>query len=52
MPQMSPMWWSLLFTSFLAAYLLIMICMYTYNIYSIASKKESNKNVKNINWKW
>nr|QDI93781.1 ATP synthase F0 subunit 8 [Tuxedo cruralis]QDI93794.1 ATP synthase F0 subunit 8 [Tuxedo cruralis]QDI93819.1 ATP synthase F0 subunit 8 [Tuxedo cruralis]QDI93832.1 ATP synthase F0 subunit 8 [Tuxedo cruralis] len=53
MPQMSPMWWTTLFLVFLATYMLVMVIMYTYNIYQIMNNSsKKNNNIKNINWKW
>nr|QDI94053.1 ATP synthase F0 subunit 8 [Tuxedo susansolomonae] len=52
MPQMSPMWWSMLFLSFLAVFMLIMTIMYTYNIYMIKKTSQLEKKALNINWKW
>nr|QDI94066.1 ATP synthase F0 subunit 8 [Tuxedo susansolomonae] len=52
MPQMSPMWWSLLFLLFLTVFMLIMAIMYTYNIYMIKKPNQSKKKAPNINWKW
>nr|QDI94040.1 ATP synthase F0 subunit 8 [Tuxedo sp. ph57] len=52
MPQMSPMWWSLLFMLFVSTYMLMMMIMYTYNTYEISNHKMSSSINKNINWKW
>nr|QDI93910.1 ATP synthase F0 subunit 8 [Tuxedo drakei] len=53
MPQMSPMWWSTLFLIFLSTYLMIMMNMYTYNIYQKWNKESiKKKETSNINWKW
>nr|QDI93858.1 ATP synthase F0 subunit 8 [Tuxedo nicholi] len=52
MPQMSPMWWSLLFILFMSMYMLMMMIMYTHNTYKISNHKTPSSVNSNINWKW
>nr|AFI23555.1 ATP synthase F0 subunit 8 [Stephanitis mendica] len=52
MPQMSPMWWTLIYISSITILFLNMIIMYYYknSTKSMNKMKYLNNNVKN--WKW
>nr|QCI09368.1 ATP synthase F0 subunit 8 [Lygaeus sp. FS-2019] len=51
MPQMSPMWWEILFVTFNMMFLMINIIMY-WNIGGESKLFSSNLNKKETNWKW
>nr|YP_002727913.1 ATP synthase F0 subunit 8 [Geocoris pallidipennis]ABZ02011.1 ATP synthase F0 subunit 8 [Geocoris pallidipennis]UPL65445.1 ATPase subunit 8 [Geocoris pallidipennis] len=51
MPQMSPMWWELLFISFLMIYMLMNSIMY-WNKEEIMKSEKSNKLISYLKWKW
>nr|UPL65897.1 ATPase subunit 8 [Lasiolabops cosmopolites] len=52
MPQMSPMWWSPLFMTFIITLVVIIMMIYTFKIYILKDKKNYPKNKKYINWMW
>nr|WPS93602.1 ATP synthase F0 subunit 8 [Aviostivalius klossi bispiniformis] len=53
MPQMSPLYWLILFILFLFMYLLFMIKNYFMVINKISNKNKSLKSfINNKNWKW
>nr|UPL65988.1 ATPase subunit 8 [Isometopus sp.] len=52
MPQMAPMWWTMLFMSFIIMFMLYNTLMYFYNIYETKTKTTTKSSTKNMNWKW
>nr|YP_009255549.1 ATP synthase F0 subunit 8 [Creontiades dilutus]AND82401.1 ATP synthase F0 subunit 8 [Creontiades dilutus] len=52
MPQMSPMWWTTLFLTFIMVYMLYVII--TYFFISCGKKNEMKKSIKinKMNWTW
>nr|UPL65884.1 ATPase subunit 8 [Mecomma ambulans] len=54
MPQMAPIWWSMMFLIFILTYFMVMIMVY----FSPKNKKNEkmsesiNKTTKLLNWKW
>nr|YP_008963276.1 ATP synthase F0 subunit 8 [Apolygus lucorum]ADZ52278.1 ATP synthase F0 subunit 8 [Apolygus lucorum]ANT45815.1 ATP synthase F0 subunit 8 [Apolygus lucorum] len=52
MPQMAPIWWTMLFMTFIMAYMLYMIIMYFFITYKIEVNKNTVKKMKNMNWTW
>nr|AFI54724.1 ATP synthase F0 subunit 8 [Acanthosoma labiduroides] len=52
MPQMSPLWWEILFLMFITAAMLMMTIIYhNKNIYKYNMKESMNKNYQ-MKWKW
>nr|ATF28659.1 ATP synthase F0 subunit 8 [Typhlocyba sp. EMHAU-15062510] len=50
MPQMSPMWWTMLMMMFIMSFIMCMYIMYfNSNKYSTMTKKMVKKN---LNWTW
>nr|UPL65653.1 ATPase subunit 8 [Petillopsis calcar] len=53
MPQMSPLWWELLFIWFLTSFLFMNMIMYFNKSYSPLKKLKSNNSMINeFKWKW
>nr|YP_010866023.1 ATP synthase F0 subunit 8 [Piezodorus guildinii]WGT93131.1 ATP synthase F0 subunit 8 [Piezodorus guildinii]DAZ87550.1 TPA_asm: ATP synthase F0 subunit 8 [Piezodorus guildinii] len=53
MPQMSPMWWEILFLLFISFYIMMNIMLYfNKKNNSIKNNKNMMKHNKQINWKW
>nr|YP_010373775.1 ATPase subunit 8 [Malcus setosus]UPI55276.1 ATPase subunit 8 [Malcus setosus] len=50
MPQMSPMWWDILYLNFII--LFMMINMINYWTKNKISKQNYKMNNKNMNWPW
>nr|AZL35831.1 ATP synthase F0 subunit 8 [Cosmoscarta bispecularis]QHR79671.1 ATP synthase F0 subunit 8 [Cosmoscarta dorsimacula] len=51
MPQMAPMWWTMLFLMFNSMFLLSNMLMYF--IFNLNNKMKANKMLMNqMNWKW
>nr|YP_010222592.1 ATP synthase F0 subunit 8 [Neojurtina typica]UCC46055.1 ATP synthase F0 subunit 8 [Neojurtina typica] len=52
MPQMSPMWWEILFLVFTLSFILINIFIYHYKQEQIKYKSSSKLNMSQYNWMW
>nr|YP_010702840.1 ATP synthase F0 subunit 8 [Agrilus adelphinus]WCO09267.1 ATP synthase F0 subunit 8 [Agrilus adelphinus] len=52
MPQMAPMSWLTLFTIFSITFTIFSVLNYYSLIYQPLIKKEQEKLIKKINWKW
>nr|YP_009450286.1 ATP synthase F0 subunit 8 [Notonecta chinensis]AOW68976.1 ATP synthase F0 subunit 8 [Notonecta chinensis] len=52
MPQMSPMWWTTLFSLFLLSFLLVMMIMYFNKEYKPITPQVESKKMSTLNWKW
>nr|AEH21216.1 ATP synthase F0 subunit 8 [Himacerus apterus] len=52
MPQMAPMWWSLLFIMFIMIMIMIIMINYFNLMYKIMFKPNSIHYKMNKNWKW
>nr|WRY72477.1 ATP synthase F0 subunit 8 [Aguriahana wutyshana] len=50
MPQMSPMWWTMLMIMFIGSYVICMYIMYFNSTSLFKTKKSMTK--KNLNWVW
>nr|AKI32214.1 ATP synthase F0 subunit 8 [Lethocerus indicus] len=52
MPQMSPMWWSMLFIMFITAFMVM--CTMTYFMVFYTKSKTTHKKMQktSMNWKW
>nr|YP_010363567.1 ATP synthase F0 subunit 8 [Atkinsoniella xanthoabdomena]UNZ12668.1 ATP synthase F0 subunit 8 [Atkinsoniella xanthoabdomena] len=50
MPQMAPIWWTLLMMTFLSSFSLMMSLLY-FNLMSKSMKMKTNK-INQMNWKW
>nr|UPL65289.1 ATPase subunit 8 [Appolonius crassus] len=51
MPQMSPMWWEILFFMFLMTYIMVNTIMY-WNKNNEMKNMKYNSTTNNMNWKW
>nr|YP_010315882.1 ATP synthase F0 subunit 8 [Leptocorisa chinensis]UNA68528.1 ATP synthase F0 subunit 8 [Leptocorisa chinensis] len=52
MPQMTPIWWELMFIIFLTSLMLMIMIMYFNKVMKIKSLKKQYKTIKQNNWKW
>nr|UPL65510.1 ATPase subunit 8 [Metacanthus pulchellus] len=52
MPQMAPLWWELLFATFMMLYMFMNILIFWLNSTSFNNTKIKKKSYKNINWKF
>nr|YP_007476427.1 ATP synthase F0 subunit 8 [Dolycoris baccarum]AFI54815.1 ATP synthase F0 subunit 8 [Dolycoris baccarum]AGF25243.1 ATP synthase F0 subunit 8 [Dolycoris baccarum]AIC83235.1 ATP synthase F0 subunit 8 [Dolycoris baccarum] len=52
MPQMSPMWWEILFILFFTLYLMLNTIMYFSTIKYSTSKKKISYNMNINKWNW
>nr|YP_010936680.1 ATP synthase F0 subunit 8 [Nesidiocoris poppiusi]WKW91650.1 ATP synthase F0 subunit 8 [Nesidiocoris poppiusi] len=52
MPQMSPMWWSLLFILFLLSYVTMMMNIYFFKEMKKKMNGKGKLPLKDLNWKW
>nr|YP_010374282.1 ATP synthase F0 subunit 8 [Tholosanus proximus]QVD38904.1 ATP synthase F0 subunit 8 [Tholosanus proximus] len=52
MPQMSPLWWEVLFLLFLMMYFLVNIMSYFSVNKSIVKNENSKKKPNQLNWTW
>nr|YP_010596126.1 ATP synthase F0 subunit 8 [Acanthaspis pedestris]WAJ48458.1 ATP synthase F0 subunit 8 [Acanthaspis pedestris] len=51
MPQMSPLWWTTLFATFIYSFIMIWTLMY-YQYSPKVSTKTQEKMENQMNWKW
>nr|YP_008815286.1 ATP synthase F0 subunit 8 [Oncocephalus breviscutum]AGO28003.1 ATP synthase F0 subunit 8 [Oncocephalus breviscutum] len=51
MPQMAPIWWMLLFITFIMSLMMIHTLMF-YIFEKSPNQNEIKQTIKNINWKW
>nr|UBQ33985.1 ATP synthase F0 subunit 8 [Cysteochila lineata] len=51
MPQMAPMWWSLMYLLSLTTVFLMVVMMF-FNKNQKSNTMKSKINIKSINWKW
>nr|UPL65354.1 ATPase subunit 8 [Meschia woodwardi] len=51
MPQMSPLWWEILFIMFILSFMFINMIMF-WGIDSMMETKKFKLNNKVMNWKW
>uniref|UniRef100_A0AAU7YT69 ATP synthase F0 subunit 8 n=1 Tax=Rhopalus latus TaxID=238591 RepID=A0AAU7YT69_9HEMI len=51
MPQMSPLWWEVLYIIFIMMFMVMIIIMY-YNKNFKLSSSIYNKKINQSNWKW
>nr|QWX95537.1 ATP synthase subunit 8 [Lucullia flavovittata] len=53
MPQMAPLWWELLFFTFIMSFIIMNIIMYFNKInYPKMINKMENKMINQFKWKW
>nr|DAZ87576.1 TPA_asm: ATP synthase F0 subunit 8 [Stiretrus anchorago] len=52
MPQMSPLWWEILFMIFIISYLLFNILIYFNKKNLLIIKDNKFKKINNLNWMW
>nr|AJF94299.1 ATP synthase F0 subunit 8 [Corizus sp. 'albomarginatus'] len=51
MPQMSPLWWELLYIMFILLFMIMMIIIYYNKNYKYKNNIISKK-INQLNWKW
>uniref|UniRef100_A0AAU7YS11 ATP synthase F0 subunit 8 n=1 Tax=Rhopalus nigricornis TaxID=3151526 RepID=A0AAU7YS11_9HEMI len=51
MPQMSPLWWEMLYIMFIMMFMIMIIIMY-YNKNFKLKSIIYNKKINQLNWKW
>uniref|UniRef100_A0AAU7YS58 ATP synthase F0 subunit 8 n=1 Tax=Rhopalus qinlinganus TaxID=3151527 RepID=A0AAU7YS58_9HEMI len=51
MPQMSPLWWEMLYIIFIMMFMIMIIIMY-YNKTTELKNNIHNKKINQLNWKW
>nr|YP_009040486.1 ATP synthase F0 subunit 8 [Peirates arcuatus]AHF21747.1 ATP synthase F0 subunit 8 [Peirates arcuatus] len=52
MPQMAPLWWSILFLTFFVSFLMMCIIMHFQNTQESAKTLKETPEIKMMNWKW
>nr|AKP94523.1 ATP synthase F0 subunit 8 [Macracanthopsis nodipes] len=52
MPQMAPMWWTMLFISFNISFLMMMTIIYFQTDLGPKLSKKLTSKTNNLNWKW
>nr|YP_009654891.1 ATP synthase F0 subunit 8 [Eocanthecona thomsoni]QCI09868.1 ATP synthase F0 subunit 8 [Eocanthecona thomsoni] len=52
MPQMSPLWWEVLFMMFIFTFMLFNIMIYFTNKNMMINKMTYYKKIKNLTWMW
>nr|YP_009485633.1 ATP synthase F0 subunit 8 [Tapeinus singularis]AVZ00769.1 ATP synthase F0 subunit 8 [Tapeinus singularis] len=52
MPQMSPMWWTFLFSTFILSFIMMWNIMYYQMSLNPSSPKSSDSKKNYLNWKW
>nr|YP_010999375.1 ATP synthase F0 subunit 8 [Arma koreana]WPM93260.1 ATP synthase F0 subunit 8 [Arma koreana] len=52
MPQMSPLWWEVLFIIFVMTYFMFNIMIYFNKKNSLINKNSKNNKTNNLNWMW
>nr|AHH93147.1 ATP synthase F0 subunit 8 [Peirates atromaculatus] len=52
MPQMAPLWWSILFLTFLTSFLMMCIIMHFQNTQEPIKSDNKMIKVNLMNWKW
>ncbi|YP_003208157.1 ATP synthase F0 subunit 8 (mitochondrion) [Halyomorpha halys] len=52
MPQMSPLWWEILFIYFIMSYFMFNIFIYFSINKPLSFKMNKNKKIEQMNWSW
>nr|YP_009422173.1 ATP synthase F0 subunit 8 [Reduvius tenebrosus]AGO28016.1 ATP synthase F0 subunit 8 [Reduvius tenebrosus] len=52
MPQMAPLWWTSLFSTFILSFIMMWIVMYYQNTMTASLKQDTKMKKMNLNWKW
>nr|YP_010596099.1 ATP synthase F0 subunit 8 [Ectomocoris horridus]WAJ48431.1 ATP synthase F0 subunit 8 [Ectomocoris horridus] len=52
MPQMAPLWWSILFLTFLVSFMMMCIIMHFQNTEKAGGNMFKSQETETMNWKW